>query len=308
MQRRHFMQQSILAGGTLLTGTALANDSVNWNEELAAEKPFNLNYAIHDGMFENNGGKDFADQIKYAYDMGFRAIEDNGMMARPVDQQKKIGDTLAKLGMTMGVFVITSDSWHWKTSLASGKKEWTDRMMKDCHEAVEVAKRCNAKWATVVPGNYERSLSYDMQMANVITALRKGCEILEPAKLVMVLEPLSDNPDLFLRHSQQTYMVCKAVNSPSCKILFDMYHMQRNEGDIISNINKCWEEIGYFQIGDNPGRNEPTTGEMNYKNIFKHIHAKGYKGVLGMEHGNSKPGKDGELVLIKAYRDSDSFL
>lgn len=308
MQRRHFMQQSILAGGTLLTGTALANDSVNWNEELAAEKPFNLNYAIHDGMFENNGGKDFVDQIKYAYDMGFRAIEDNGMMARPVDQQKKIGDTLAKLGMTMGVFVITSDSWHWKTSLASGKKEWTDRMMKDCHEAVEVAKRCNAKWATVVPGNYERSLSYDMQMANVITALRKGCEILEPAKLVMVLEPLSDNPDLFLRHSQQTYMVCKAVNSPSCKILFDMYHMQRNEGDIISNINKCWEEIGYFQIGDNPGRNEPTTGEMNYKNIFKHIHAKGYKGVLGMEHGNSKPGKDGELVLIKAYRDSDSFL
>ena len=308
MQRRHFMQQSILAGGTLLTGTALANNSVNRNEELAAEKPFNLNYAIHDGMFENNGGKDFVDQIKYAYDMGFRAIEDNGMMARPAEQQKKIGDTLAKLGMTMGVFVITSDSWHWKTSLASGKKEWIDRMMKDCQEAVEVAKRCNAKWATVVPGNYERSLSYDMQMANVITALRKGCEILEPAKLVMVLEPLSDNPDLFLRHSHQTYMICKAVNSSSCKILFDMYHMQRNEGDIISNINKCWEEIGYFQIGDNPGRNEPTTGEMNYKNIFKHIHSKGYKGILGMEHGNAKRGKEGELALIKAYRDSDGFL
>lgn len=308
MQRRHFMQQSILAGGTLLTGTALANDSVNGNEKRLTERPFNLNYAFHDGMFENYGGKDFVGQIKYAYEMGFRAIEDNGMMARPVEQQKKIGDTLAKLGMAMGVFVITSDSWHWKTSLASGKQEWIDRMMKDCKEAVEVAKRCNAKWATVVPGNYERSLSYDMQMANVITALRKGCEILEPAKLVMVLEPLSDNPDLFLRHSQQTYMVCKAVNSPSCKILFDMYHMQRNEGDIISNINKCWEEIGYFQIGDNPGRNEPGTGEMNYKNIFKHIHGKGYKGVLGMEHGNVKPGKEGELALIKAYRESDNFL
>jgi hydroxypyruvate isomerase len=240
--------------------------------------------------------------------MGFRGIEDNGMMERPVEQQKKIGDTLAKLGMSMGVFVITSDSWHWKTSLATGKQEWTDKMIKDCKVAVEVAKRCNAKWATVVPGNYERSLSYDMQMANVIIALRKGCEILEPAKLVMVLEPLSDNPDLFLRHSQQTYMVCKAVNSPSCKILFDMYHMQRNEGNIINNIDKCWEEIGYFQIGDNPGRNEPTTGEMNYKNIFKHIHAKGYKGILGMEHGNVSPGKDGELALIKAYRDSDNFL
>ncbi len=84
--------------------------------------------------------------------------------------------------------------------------------------------------------------------------------------------------------------------------------MQRNEGDIIKNLDRTWEEIGYLQIGDNPGRNEPTTGEMNYKNIFKHIYNKGYKGVLGMEHGNSIPGKEGELALIKAYRYSDDFM
>jgi hydroxypyruvate isomerase len=131
---------------------------------------------------------------------------------------------------------------------------------------------------------------------------------LEKHGLVMVLEPLSDNPDLFLRTSTQTYMICRAVNSPSCKILIDMYHMQRNEGDIIKNIDRTWNEIGYFQIGDNPGRKEPTTGEMNYKNIFKHIHAKGFKGIMGMEHGNAKPGKDGELALIRAYRESDMFL
>ena len=161
---------------------------------------------------------------------------------------------------------------------------------------------------TVVPGNFDRSLPMDIQTANVIEALRGGAGVLEKHGLVMVLEPLSDNPDLFLRYSTQTYMICKAVNSPSCKILFDMYHMQRNEGNIITNINRTWEEIGYFQIGDNPGRKEPTTGEMNYKNIFKHIYNKGYRGVMGMEHGNSKPGTEGELVLIKAYRESDSFL
>lgn len=307
MQRRHFMQQSLLAGGSLIAGSALGNNSVNKNH-LAADKTFNLNYAIHDGMFRNHAGNDFIDQIKWAYDMGFRGIEDNGMMSRPVEQQKKIGETLAKLGMTMGVFVITSDSWHWKTSLTTGKQEFIDRMEKDCREALEVAKRCNATHATVVPGNYERSLSYDIQLANVITALKKAARILETGRLVMVLEPLSDNPDLFLRHSDQTYMICKAVGSPSCKILFDMYHMQRNEGNIIANINKCWEEIGYFQIGDNPGRNEPTTGEMNYKNIFKHIHSKGYRGILGMEHGNAQPGKEGEMALIKAYRESDAFM
>lgn len=300
MKRRNFLRNSLLASGAALVTSETTTAGQN-----QAEKPFKMLFGTHDGMFSNLAGKDFIDQIRFAYDQGFRAIEDNGMMARPVEEQKKIGDTLAKLGMRMGVFVITSENWHWKTSLCSGKQEWKDRMVADFRIAVEVAKRCNATVATVVPGNYDRSLPVDIQTANVIEALRAGAPILEAGKLTMVLEPLSDNPDLFLRHSQQTYMICKGVNSPSCKILFDMYHMQRNEGNIIANINQVWEEIGYFQIGDNPGRKEPTTGEMNYKNIFKHIAEKGYKGVLGMEHGNARPGKDGELALIKAYREVD---
>lgn len=306
MERRKFIRNSFLSGAATITvGQSFAEKK---NATFLTEnKPFNLDYAFHDGMFKNNAGEDFLEQIKWAYDQGFRSIEDNGMMGRTVEQQKKIGDLLAKLGMRMGVFVITSDNWHWKTSLTTGKQEFIDRMMKDCKEAVEVAKRVNAKWMTVVPGNYERSLSHDMQTANVIMALRKGAEILAPHGLSMVLESLSDNPDLFLRGTNQAYMICKAVNSPGCKFLFDMYHMQRNEGNIIANIDRVWDETPYFQIGDNPGRKEPGTGEMNYKNIFKHIYNKGYKGVLGMEHGNFKPGKEGEMELIKAYREADSF-
>lgn len=307
MQRRKFMQQSLLAGSALFTsGAVLGNAS--YKNKPADEKTFHLNYGFHDGTFKNSAGPDFIEQIKFGHSMGFRGIEDNGMMGRPVEMQKKIGETLAKLGMTMGVFVITSQNWHWKTTLATGKQEWIDLMVKDCKEAVEVAKRCNAKYMTVVPGNYERSLPHEIQTANIINALRIAADILAPAGLVMVLEALSDNPDLFLRHTDQTFMICKAVNSPACKFLFDMYHMQRNEGDIINNLTKVWDEIGYLQIGDNPGRNEPGTGEMNYKNIFKHIYNKGYKGVMGMEHGAAKPGKEGEAALIKAYREADDFL
>lgn len=308
MQRRNFLQQSLLAGGALLTSATNAFAKTTPGKKGAGEKPFHLDYGIHDGMFKNLAGSDFIEQIKFAHSLGFRSIEDNGMMGRTVEQQKKIGDTLAKLNMQMGVFVVTSDNWHWKTSLTSGRQEWIDRMEKDCKEAVEVAKRCNAKYMTVVPGNYERSLSIEFQTANVITALRKASAILAPHGLVMVLEALSDNPDLFLRHSDQTAMICKAVNSPACKFLFDMYHMQRNEGNIIHNLNATWDEIGYLQIGDNPGRNEPGTGEMNYKNIFRHIYDKGYKGVLGMEHGIQKPGKEGELALVNAYREADGFM
>lgn len=306
MERRNFLKQSTLASASFIGLSSL--QAAPKTERIKTEKPFRLNYAFHDGMFKNSAGNDFIDQIKFAYDMGFRSIEDNGMMSRPAEQQKKIGDTLARLGMTMGVFVVTSDNWHWKTSLTTGKQEWIDKMISDCKQAVEVASRCHAKWVTVVPGNYERSLSVEYQTANVIEALKRGAAILEPHGLVMVLEPLSDNADLFLRHSDQTYMICKAVGSPSCKILFDMYHMQRNEGNIINNIDRAWDEIGYFQIGDNPGRKEPTTGEMNYKNIFKHIYHKGFRGLLGMEHGNAFPGKEGETALINAYRSCDDFL
>lgn len=305
MERRGFLKRSSMAGAALIPGLAAFSAYQPTKEP---GKTFNLNYGFHDGMFAAHAGKDFIDQIKWAHDQGFRSIEDNGMMNRTPEMQSKIGDTLAKLGMQMGVFVITTDGWHWKMSLATGKQEFKDLIIRDCKTAVEVAKRCNAKHMTVVPGNFDRSLPMDIQTANVIEALRGGAGVLEKHGLVMVLEPLSDNPDLFLRYSTQTYMICKAVNSPSCKILFDMYHMQRNEGNIITNINRTWDEIGYFQIGDNPGRKEPTTGEMNYKNIFKHIYNKGYRGVMGMEHGNSKPGTEGELALIKAYRESDAFL
>jgi hydroxypyruvate isomerase len=306
MLRRNFVANSVFAG-TALMGLGWRNKFEFSADAFSTGEPFKRNYAFHDGMFKNMAGENFIDQIKYAHSMGFRSIEDNGMMDRTPDMQQKIGDTLAELGMQMGVFVIQFDKWPLQTSLTSGKKEWRDKFVTFCKEAVEVAKRTRAKWITVVPGNYDRSQSIGVQTARVIESLRLGSEILAPHNLVMVLEPLSDTPDLFLRHSDQTYAICKAVNSPACKILFDMYHMQRNEGNIIKNIEATWDEIAYFQIGDNPGRKEPGTGEMNYKNIFKYIHQKGYRGIYGMEHGIAGKGKEGELALIEAYRQADNF-
>lgn len=306
MQRRNFLHQSILGSAAALAGAQpiLANTANKADNK--AGKTFTCDYAPHFGMFENTAGKDLTDQLKYMHNQGFRSLEDNGMMARPADEQEKIGKELNRLGMRMGVFVIDGGD-NWKVSLAAGKQEFTDAFVATCRKAVETGKRCNAKWATAVPGYFERKLPVDIQSAHVIEALRLGAKILEPAGLTMVLEPLSDNPDLFLRTSNQAYMVCKAVNSPSCKILFDIYHMQRNEGDLIMNIDACYDELGYVQIGANPGRKEPGTGEVNYKNIFQHLCKKGYKGIFGMEHGKSKEGKEGEAALVQAYREADNF-
>jgi hydroxypyruvate isomerase len=302
MNRRNFskniLSTSAILGAGSLPFTAQANSN--------APHPFKHMYAPHFGMFENSAGKDLVKQLEFMAAQGFRGLEDNGMLGRPAADQQLIGDTLKRLGMTMGVFVIDGGE-NWKVSLTTGKKEFLDVFVATCKKSVELAKKVNAKWMTIVPGYFDRTKSIGLQTANVIEAFRRGAEIMEPHGLVMVMEPLSDNPDLFLRHSDQSYEICKAVNSPACKILFDIYHMQRNEGNLIKNIDAYWSEIAYIQIGDNPGRKEPTSGEINYKNIFKHLYDKGYRGVMGMEHGNAFPEAAGEQKLIEAYQYSDSF-
>ena len=176
-------------------------------------------------------------------------------------------------------------------------------------EAVEVAERVQAKWALVVPGRYDERLEWDYQTANVVDNLKYLADICEPSGLVMVIEPLNpwNHPGLFLTKIPQSYQICKAVNSPSCKIVNDVYHQQISEGNLIPNIDRSWDETASFHIGDNPGRNEPTTGEINFKNIFKHLFQKEYDGVLCMEHGKKLSGIEGEKAVIAAYRVCDNF-
>jgi len=307
MKRRSFIQKTALSSGAVTLGGAHSYAFSGNNENGLAAHKFNLKYAPHLGMFRNHAGNDPIDQINFMADEGFTAIEDNGMMGRDIALQTKMGETLAKRNMDMGVFVIDKGG-NMANTLAAGKKEYVDIFLDGCRKAVEVAKRVNAKWMTVVPGAYERRLPMGIQNANVIEALRRGAEIFEPHGLVMVLEPLSDSPDLHLQTSEQSYLICKGVNSPSCKILYDIYHMQKMEGHLIHNMELTWDEIAYIQIGDNPGRKEPTTGEINYKNVFKYIHNKNFEGILGMEHGNSRPNKEGELAVINAYKAVDNFL
>lgn len=300
MDRRELIKSAILAGAALGLDRA--------QSRAAAPAPFRLKYAPHFGMFKSHAGEDLVDQLKFAADQGFTAWEDNGMAGRAVEVQERLAQAMSKLGITMGVFVAMADFQN--VTFASTKPEIVADIVAKAKAAVEVAKRVNAKWTTVVPGRYDVGLEWDYQTANVIDNLKRCVEVFEPTGLVMVLEPLNpwrDHPGLFLTKIPQAYQICRSIGSPSCKILFDMYHQQITEGNIIPNIDRAWSEVAYMQIGDNPGRKEPTTGEMNYRNIFRHVHGKGFTGVLGMEHGNSKPGIEGEKALLEAYRYSDSW-
>ncbi len=309
MHRREFLAASLAAGAAtslVQTVATAADDAKPANGQ--GKHRFQLKYAPHFGMFRNSAGEDLIDQLKFMADQGFTALEDNGMARRDVATQEKIAKELDRLGMEMGVFVTTGD---FKDPIfTSGRQEFIDRVLADVKNGLEVAKRVNARWTTVAPGTFDHKLPLGYQTANCVELLRRCSELCEKTGLIMVLEPLNhfaNHPEMFLHLTPQAYEICRAVDSPSCKILFDIYHQQISEGNLIPNIDRAWSEIAYFQTGDNPGRKEPTTGEINYRNVFKHIHGKGFTGILGMEHGNSLPGVEGEQAVIAAYVESDKF-
>ena len=307
MNRRVFLASGLAAGAAVISTTAARAED---KTQPLNKGKFRLKYAPHFGMFRHSAGQDLVDQLQFMADQGFTAMEDNGMMGRHKGVQEKVAGKMSRLGMTMGVFVAYADFNFANKTFVVRDKSVREMLVNKMKSAVEVAKRVNAKWCTVVPGTYHTGMEWDYQTANVIENLKWCAEVCEPSGLVMVLEPLNpwkNHPGLFLTKIPQAYQICRAVGSGSCKILDDLYHQQVTEGNLIPNIDMAWNEIAYFQVGDNPGRKEPTTGEINYKNIFRHIYNKGYKGVIGMEHGNSKPGREGEKAVIGAYRICDDF-
>ncbi|MDP4222394.1 MAG: TIM barrel protein [Bacteroidota bacterium] len=308
--RRDFIKK-VTTGAAIMAAPAFLSSPGAFARQKPGDAvtPFKLKYAPGLGMFRQHAGQDPIDNIKFCHDQGFRAVFDNGLMRREPEVQEKIAAELKRLGMDFGPFVLRADSG--KQDFVLNTQEVRDMLIASMKEGVEVAKRTSAKLALVVLGRYDMKLHRDYQTANAVDNLRYCCDILEPAGVTMVLEPLNNyinHPGLFLTGIPQAYAICRAVNRPSCKIVDDLYHQQISEGNLIPNIEAAYSEIAAFHLGDSPGRNEPTTGEINYKNIFKYLYKKGYDGTLCMEHGVSNRGTiEGEDRVIEAYRECDSF-
>ncbi|MAS95382.1 MAG: xylose isomerase [Verrucomicrobiales bacterium] len=297
MNRRNFLSLS----SSSVAATAF---STSWAVE--ASDPFALNYAPHFGMFKNVAPGGLLDEIQFAYDHGFRAWEDNGMSSRPVEDQKAVGALMEKLGMTMGV--VSAKTGIGELNFASRDKEAHDIVLKQISETVETAKRVNAGYMTLVSGQVDPRWPREIQFSNCIDLLRRASEIVEPHNITMVMEPLNrftNHPGSFLQTVTEGFLICDAVGHPNCKVLYDIYHQQIAGGNIIPLFDLCRDQIGYVQVGDNPGRKEPGTGEINYAKVFSHLKEQGFAGIIGMEHGNSMKGKEGDMAVVEAYRAVD---
>ena len=299
-------RRTVLAGA--MAAAAAAGTGAAGSASAQNASRVSLGYAPHEGSFRSRGNR--LEQIAYAADQGFTAWEDNEAAGRPVEEQTAMARALRQRGMTMGVFVAGMPRWGEMRPLLGGNEDADrERFLADIRASVDVARRLDAKWMTVVPGFMDRKLPVEIQTGRVIDTMRRAAEIMEPHGLVMVMEPLNtltDHPGVFLQTVPQGFAVAKAVNSPAVKVLADLYHEQIQAGNLIRTLETCWDEIAYLQFGDNPGRKEPGTGEINYRNVVRWLRARNFAGVIGMEHGNSIDGRAGEDRLVAAYREIDA--
>ncbi len=264
---------------------------------------FKLRYAPRIGWLQGP----VPQQLETYHKAGFRAFEYNGLPNHTMSEIEQFRKKRDELGMSMGTMVVNRGGWR-PTALPDRSRH--AQFLEDVRKAIDIHRVMGNDVATATSGIEVPHLTFAQMTDNCVEALKRAADMLENTQLTMVLEPLNhkvDHAGYFVVYSDHAAEIIGRVNSPHVKILFDMYHQQISEGNIINDIDMYYDLIGYYQTGDVPGRREPYTGEMNYQNIFRHLYRKGYKGMIGLEHGMSENGEAGFRKVVEAYRKADSF-
>ena len=293
-----------------LTGTSLAGMAAGpafADHHAGDAKPFKAMFAPHSGLLPT-GPKDYLDQMKFAYDHGFRSWEENWLSRKDAKLCEKVGEFAKDKGILLGVTVITG---------GNGVKFWDPgedgikNILADMKKGVEHCKRTGQTNMTMIPGPRDPKMPYEEQIKKAADLMKRCCDIVEEHGIILAQEPLSHGvkggPPL-LRSFEDGHKLCTAVNRKSCKVLADFFHEGQigNGPKLIENAEKIWDQVSYIQYGDSPGRKEPGTGKLDYVAVTKFLRKKGYTGPIGMEHGASKKGKEGLDALISSYRKVDA--
>jgi hydroxypyruvate isomerase len=291
-----------------MTGASLAALATNWAYGAqAVATPFKSKFAPHLNLLPT-APEGFLEQLQFAYDLGFRAWEENWLSGQTPELQEQIGAFVKDKGMELGVTVITGGNG---VKFYDPSEDDVKQILGDMKAGVELAKRTGQTNMTMIPGPRDDSEPREKQLEKSVDLMRRCCDVVEEHGIILVQEPLSHGvkggPPL-IRSFEDGYLLCKLVDRKSCKLLADFFHEgQIGNGDkLIENAEKTWDQISYVQYGASPGRKEPGTGNLDYVAVTKWLREKGYTGVIGMEHGASKEGKEGLDALLAAYRKIDA--
>ncbi len=223
--------------------------------------------------------KDFLKRLEGAAQLGFPGVEFWPYEGKDI---AAVADTCEKLKLTVTQFT----AWGFTPGMNDPKNK--QKVVDKIGEACEVAKKLKCPMMTVVAGDDIDGVSQEKMHETVIDALKAAAPVAEKAGVMLILEPMNvrvDHKGHCLYGSPPAIKIVKAVGSKWVKLNWDLYHMHISEGDLCGHLKEGFDAdaIGYVQLADHPGRNEPGTGEINYTRVFKELKRLKYTGWVGTE-------------------------
>lgn len=179
--------------------------------------------------------------------------------------------------------------------------EQLDEYINGLVESIKVAKMLGCKSLITQVGNELSDVSREDQHMSIVKGLQACTSLLEESDITLLVEPLNitvDHKGYYLYSSDEAFQIIEEVGSPKVKVLFDIYHQQITEGNLIQRITRNIDKIGHFHAAGNPGRHELSSGEINYGEIIKAIDKTGYNGYFGLEYFPVKDVREGIEEIV----------
>ena len=230
-------------------------------------------------------GLDFYDRIKAAKDDSVGAVEFWKWSNKDIG---KLKDTLDKNEMKAVLCNLDSSDEELSAALMRGilSHKRTDDLERAIHESAPVMRELGFDKAIVLAGDIDPEIEYEKAIDNIRETLRIGVKAAEDEGIMLVLEPLNsyDRASYVMPYSAPAFDIVRDIGSQALKVLFDLYHTQRMEGNLIYTLEKEIDHIGHFHVANSPWRCEPSLGEIDYRQVFGAIEASGYKYHVGFEY------------------------
>lgn len=290
LPRRAFLETAlVLAGGAAVSGRAHADAT---EDTSSIGKTPHTKFAVNVEMWWKK--LPFVERLKQSAALGFPAVEFWPYEGKNLDEVAK---TCQELNLAIAQFT----AWGFSPGMNDPKNH--ERLVKKITEACQVAKKINCPMMTVVGGNDQPGMTQAEMHENIIKGLKLVAPIAEDNEIMLILEPMNirvDHKGHCLYGSTDAVRICREVNSKFVKINWDLYHMQLSEGDLCGRLKDGFDQVGYLQVADTPGRHEPGTGEINYARVLRHAQELGYRGYVGLECNPTE-----ELAAARAVAQTD---
>jgi len=246
----------------------------------------------------------FLDRIKIAADQGFDAVEFWNWDNKDMPAIKKAAESA-------GIAIATFQSNRGGTLINPGHRK---NFIAGIQESLTMANEMDTKKMFILTDELgeDRSvkfqfpeLSEEDKYQSVIDGLMEIAPLAETAGVTLVLEPLNnlvDHAGYWLKQAEVGFEIVRKVHSPNLRLLFDIYHQQVTEGNIIERMTKNLDAVGHVHVADVPGRHQPGTGELNFANILKELDHAGYDGYVGLEFEPTIPSEEAAMAALKLIK------